>query len=130
MRKQDMTTKKYEFENGNICSPQWVNDCDYESDAKPCADKRKVLINPPPEDGKCAICGRHVRALEAFGGSDDPLLGDFSGAKLVKNFREDYPHYIISSWECRDCVGRQGPLWAIDEVQLWARGLDRNEEKP
>ena len=122
-----MTTKKYEFENDNCCSPQWANDCDYESDAKSCADKRKVLINPPPEDAKCMICGRHVSELGTFGGPGDPLVGDFSGAKLVKKGREDYPDYITSSWECRDCVGRPGPLWAIYEEDRLGRPLTERE---
>ena len=122
-----MATNKYAFENSNCCSPQWANDSDYESDAKPCADKRKLLINPPPENGKCMICGRHVRELETFGGPGDPLVGDFSGAKLVKMFREEYPHYITSSWECRDCVGRPGPLWAIYEEDSVGRPLTERE---
>ena len=127
MRKQVMTTKKYEFENGNCCSPQWVTDNDYESNSGPCSEKRKVLINPPPEDGKCMICGRHVSELESFGGPGDPCLGDFSGAKLTKTFREDDPGYITAHWECRDCLGRPGPLWAIDEEDRLGRPLTERE---
>ena len=122
-----MKAKTYEIENGNCCSPQRVQVSDYESDAKPCSDKRKNSVDLPPEDGECVICGRHVRELETFGGPGDPLVGDFSGAKLVKNFREEYPHYIASSWECRDCFGRPGPLWGIEEEDRLGRPLTERE---
>lgn len=122
-----MTTNKYEFDTGPCCSPQWVNHKDYVSEAGLCSDKRKILINPPPENGQCMICGRHVQELEAFGGPGDPLLGDFSGAMLVKMFREDYPGDITPSWECRDCVARAGPLWAIDEEDRLGRPLTERE---
>ena len=121
-----MTTNKYELDTGPCCSPQWVNDKDYESEGGPCSDKRKMLINPPPKDGKCTICGRHVRELEAFGGPGDPLVGDFSGAKLVKNFRWDYPYHVGSTWECRDCFVRPEPIWWIisEEERLGRRLTD------
>ena len=122
-----MTTNKYEFENGNYCSPQSADDCDYESDAKPCADKKKVLINPPPEDGECMICGRHINELESFEDKDDWLFEDFSGAKLIKMRREYYPGFAISNWECRDCIARSGPLWAIDEEVRLGRPLTERE---
>ena len=122
-----MATNKYLFENDIFCSPQYVNDNDYESDAGPCSDKRKVLINPPPEDGNCVLCHRNVSELTAFGGPGDPCLGDFSGAKLIKNWRENLPDYVISSWECRDCVARPGPLWAIYEEDRAGRPLTERE---
>ena len=122
-----MKANKYEFENDNCCSPQWVNHKDYESEGGPCSGKRKMLINPPPEDGKCMICGRHVRERKAFGGPGDPLVGDFSGAKLVKQFREELPGYVGKSWECRDCVARPGPLWAINEENRLGRPLAERE---
>lgn len=50
----------------------------------------KIHINPPPSDAKCMRCGKHVSELEPFGGAGDPLVGDFSGAKLVKTFRAMY----------------------------------------
>ena len=127
MRNQIMTTNKCEFENDNCCSPQWVSDNDYENDAGSCSDKSRISINPPPQDGKCMICGRHVNELKAFGGPGDPCLGDFSGAKLIKMWREDYPGYTKSSWECRDCIGRPGPLWAIDEEDRLGRPLTERE---
>jgi hypothetical protein len=122
-----MTSNKYEFENDICCSPQWVTDSDYENNSEPCAEKRKVLINPPPQDGNCQICGRHVSELESFGGSGNPLFGDFFGAKLIKTFREDYPGYTKPSWECRDCVQRPGPLWIIREEDRLGRRLTDTE---
>jgi rubredoxin len=88
------------------------------------------LINPPPEDHRCEVCGRHVSELKPFGGAGDPLVGDFTGAFLVKKFRlmalplteKQLNHYRIkygdeaadiylsamsavsASWECRDCI--------------------------
>ena len=44
-------------------------------------------INPPPADGRCECCGRSLDELEPFGKAGDPLVGDFSGALLVKKFR-------------------------------------------
>ncbi len=108
-----MPENKYAFENDNCCSPQWVSDDDYESHAGPCSGKRKILTNPPPQDGNCDFCQRHVSELEAFGGPGDPLVGDFSGAKLVKSFRYGYSHQVGSTWECRDCFVRPEPIWWI-----------------
>ncbi len=50
------------------------------------------LLNPPPLDGKCHCCGRHISELKPFGGPDDPLVGNFSGAFLVKIFRPFAPY--------------------------------------
>ncbi len=121
-----MTTSKHELDTGPCCSPQWVSDKDYQSEGGPCSDKRKILINPPPVDGHCDICQRHVSELEAFGGPGDPLVGDFSGAKLVKNYRWDYPYHVGSTRECRDCFVRPEPIWWIvsEEERLGRRLTD------
>lgn len=50
-------------------------------------EKVRIAINPPPSDGNCECCGKNVNDLKAFGGAGDPLVGDFTGAKLVKTFR-------------------------------------------
>lgn len=51
----------------------------------------RIVINGPPSDGRCEVCGRHVSELEPFGGPGDPLVGDFTGELLVKGFRPDFP---------------------------------------
>lgn len=46
-----------------------------------------IILNPPPKDGKCAIC-RKVKPLR-------------------KNFRAHLRgtdnEYVDASWECKDC---------------------------
>ena len=63
-----------------------------------------IYINPPPSDGRCEGCGRHVSELKPFGGPGDPLVGDFTGELLLKHFRslccEDQADPV---WDCRDC---------------------------
>ena len=53
-----------------------------------------IQINPPPADRRCMRCNRHKDELTPFGGPGDPLVGDFSGQLLVKNFRtmDDIPN--------------------------------------
>ena len=84
-------------------------------------------INPPPADERCCICRRHVDELPPFGGAGDPLVGDFSGAKLVKHWREDMPRCASASWECRDCIVRPGALWELEREKLLGRRLFRVE---
>jgi hypothetical protein len=55
-----------------------------EDDLKP---KPGININPPPKEGRCDCCGRHISELKPFGGPGDPLVGDFTGAFLVKGYR-------------------------------------------
>jgi hypothetical protein len=52
----------------------------------------RIVINGPPSDGRCEVCGRHISELSPFGGPGDPLAGDFSGELLVKIFRPDGPY--------------------------------------
>jgi hypothetical protein len=42
-------------------------------------------------DGRCQCCGRERSELAPFGGPGDPLLGDFSGALLVRKYRTVAP---------------------------------------
>lgn len=51
----------------------------------------RLIINAPPRDGRCQVCGRHMNELTPFGGPGDPLVGDFTGELLVKTFRWDFP---------------------------------------
>ena len=86
-----------------------------------------TAINPPPEDMCCQICHRRIDELEAFGEPGDPLVGDFTGQKLVKGWREDYPGYTRASWECRDCFVRPGGLWELFEEDKLGRSLSAME---
>ena len=63
---------------------------DGEEDLKP--RPGVINLNPPPEDGQCQCCGKHINELCPFGGSGDPLVGDFTGAYLVKTWRPDGPY--------------------------------------
>jgi Zn finger protein HypA/HybF involved in hydrogenase expression len=56
-------------------------------------NKARVLISPPPMDGRCECCGRHVSELRPFR----------SGSLLVQKFRNTLG-CIGPSWECRDCI--------------------------
>ena len=58
-----------------------------EEDLKPITGK--MNLNPPPQNGRCDCCGRHISELKPFGGPGDPLVGDFTGAYLIKKFRID-----------------------------------------
>lgn len=62
---------------------------DCEEDLRPIP--RKLNINPPPGSGRCDCCGRPVSELKPFGGPGDPLIGDFTGAYLIKKFRREEP---------------------------------------
>lgn len=69
--------------------------------------KTTISINPPPSDGKCEHCGKHISELRAFGGKGDPLVGDFTGAKLLKTFRGMAPivrdkEFVLLSKEYED----------------------------
>jgi hypothetical protein len=48
-------------------------------------------INPPPSDKCCEKCHKHISELKPFGGPGDPLVGDFTGRLLLKNFRAMHP---------------------------------------
>lgn len=47
-----------------------------------------ININPPPSDGRCDCCGRHLSKLKSFG---KPCVGEYDDALLVKRFRWDAP---------------------------------------
>ena len=52
----------------------------------------RIIINGPPKDGSCDVCGRHMSELTPFGGLGDPLAGDFSGELLVIRRRHQGPY--------------------------------------
>jgi hypothetical protein len=63
---------------------------DCEKDLRP---QPGININsPPPWEEICDCCLRHISELKPFGGPGDPLVGDFTGRLLVKNYRPDGPY--------------------------------------
>jgi hypothetical protein len=52
----------------------------------------RISINAPPDDGRCDVCGRHISELKPFGGPEDPLMGDFTGELLIKQWRPLGPY--------------------------------------
>lgn len=40
---------------------------------------------------RCDCCRRPLSELKPFGKAGDPLVGDFDGAFLIKDWREDWP---------------------------------------
>lgn len=76
-----------------------------------------IRINPPPEDGRCEVCGRHINELKPFGGRSNPLVGDFTGALLIKKFRPAGPYNeeAVKAWEgyekeCQVVVKSEQPI--------------------
>lgn len=51
-----------------------------------------IPLNPPSDDRRCDVCGKHISELKPFGGPGDPLVGDFSGALLVGRYRRMAPY--------------------------------------
>lgn len=74
-----------------------------EEDLKP---QPGINLNPPPEDGRCDCCGRHIGELKPFGGPGDPLVGDFTGALLVKMFRPFGPFDEEADRACQEAKSR------------------------
>jgi hypothetical protein len=76
--------------------------------------KPRININPPPADGKCDCCGRHISELEPFGKAGDPLVGDFEGALLIKKWRPAGPYdeeaekALFQADKCLSDAGRKG----------------------
>ena len=65
--------------------------------------KTRIVINGPPNSGRCHGCGKGPGELKPYGKAGDPLVGDFDGALLIKTFREQ-SGTVGASWECRDCI--------------------------
>jgi hypothetical protein len=65
-----------------------------------------INLNPPPEDGICDCCGRHISELKPFGGPGDPLVGDFSGSLLIKKFRPAAPYHEESEKKYEEAESR------------------------
>ena len=109
-------------------------------------DKKKILlINPPPSDERCECCNKHISELKPFGGPGDPLVGDFTGVLLKKNFRGMVAHgthkkfsgeealdikqmenTISASWECRDCYVLETKEYLEKQKEIY-ESLNRKE---
>jgi hypothetical protein len=63
--------------------------------------KGRININPPPENGRCECCGKHIRELKPFVDTKHPIFGNIKGAILVKNFRitTDLDHGEENDWK-------------------------------
>ncbi len=53
----------------------------------------RFRINPPPNDGRCEVCGKHISELEPFRDPDDPLTDIFGRELLVKTWRPEGPYH-------------------------------------
>jgi hypothetical protein len=105
-----------------------------EEDLNPPRNSYRCFLNPPPEDGRCEVCGKHMSELKPFGGPGDPLVGDFSGELLVKRFRPAGPYieeaekagneYVKTHPEIHDDEYEGDPLpWFINKF-----GKEKGEE--
>jgi hypothetical protein len=88
-----------------------------------------AVVEQSHTESCCYICRKPISQLEPFGGPGDPLVGDFSGRKLVKSYREEFPGQVGSSWECRHCIVRDGGLWEIEEEDRLGRPLSDDEKR-
>lgn len=92
----------------------------------------QVYDNPPFKDRRCHCCGRHISDLNPFGGPGDPLVGDFTGALLVKGYRSigsfdddeenddnddtEAEKVFEEAQRCYEASGFDNPLdWIIDK---------------
>ena len=52
----------------------------------------RFYINPPPEDGRCELCGRHISELKPFRDPDHPFIEIFGNELLMKKWRPEGPY--------------------------------------
>lgn len=106
------------IDNNGIVSYDSIS-CEEDLNLKP-----RININPPPSDGRCNCCGRHISELKPFGKAGDPLVGDFDGAVLIKMYRPAGPYDAESekAWyeamEYFESIGKENcdPLeWMIEK---------------
>ena len=60
-----------------------------------------LYINPPPLDGRCECCGKHISELKPFGAGQHLAPGDCDGALLVRGSRPDarYDEHVARAFE-------------------------------
>jgi hypothetical protein len=79
-------------------------------------EKVRILINPPPSDDRCQVCGRHISELKPFGGSGNPLVGDFNSELLVKIWRPSGPYNDEAMKAIDEALASGDPLqWFKDK---------------
>ena len=57
---------------------------------------KTISINPPPDDRRCEVCGKHVDDLQEF------HSGVYDGSKLVKMYRPMAPESALTRWDTSD----------------------------
>ena len=87
-------------------------------------------INSPPRDGRCDCCGRHISELKPFGGPGDPLVGDFTGALLIKMYRPHGPYDEEADRALKEAKGRYKEEGFKDEFEYLnhKHGPEKGEE--
>ena len=85
-------------------------------------EKPRILINPPPRDFHCEICGRkfedlpvypeNFKSMEIFSGHR-VFNKDHTEVKLFKTYRGSYQ--VSASWECFECLNS----CTIDDVSSY-----------
>lgn len=74
----------------------------------------RFIINPPPIDGHCMCCGRHLRQMQPF----REVGHSYDGALLIKGFRNEGPYIKEVDDNLLEALKRapQNPLvWLISK---------------
>jgi len=74
------------FQENGVIGPEAISK---EEDLEPIDG---FIIDPPLDDRRCEVCGRHIKELKSFGGPGDPVVGDFTGRLLVWRYRRLAPY--------------------------------------
>lgn len=100
---------------------------DGEEDLKP---RPGINLNPPPPDGRCDCCGKHISELKPFGGPGDPLVGDFTGLYLVRKYRPLGPYdeeAEVAFKEAERCYKAEGFNEELDYM-IYKYGKEKGKE--
>lgn len=93
-----------------------------------------VSINPPPSDKRCVCCNRHVSEVKPFGKAGDPLVGDFDGVLLLKNFRAMCPHNVDADAKIKAVIdelksqGKASPYEDFEALCIEKYGKEETEQ--
>ena len=112
------------FEGNGIIS---ISSVESEEDLKP---RLGMNINPPPKDGRCMCCNRHINELKPFGKGGDQLLGDFDGSFLVIRWRHEGPFDEAAESAMKEalrCYKDEGFEYASDWL-ISKYGLERGDQ--